>query len=427
MQPTQGPQSSEMPELMVSGNTLVPVGRNVRAEQNPAGDVSDMEMKIFDFVLAEILLKLFVGQLPSEGILDLVRSRGVCRRWNRVVSGVFLGSQRVWTAALGAVFRKSCRFRDYFDCIQPTSVQFPPYLRQIPLFGDMFENTQTTTRLCQGLTRSLKDSKDPNKIKIIVDAVADTVRFCPDFLVRKGYMQYVQSKALHKELISLDSSYFALLSSKDQEDREIVLHAVGKGKAIALNFTSAALRADREIILKAVSTHGESLMYASSALKNDREVVLTAVKESGLSIKYASELLKRDRELVLAAVRQSGDALEFLSGEFQDDDEVVSEAMRTSGGALQYASLRMRDNKGIVLQAVQQDGASLEHASSDLQADKEVVLAAVQQKGWAIRHARGTARTDKGIALAAVQQCKDVFIVLEKSLQEDDEICQAAR
>ena len=51
-----------------------------------------------------------------------------------------------------------------------------------------------------------------------------------------------------------------------------------------------------------------SLQYASAEMKNDKEVVLAAVKQDGysMSLQYASADLKNDKEVVLAAVKQEG-------------------------------------------------------------------------------------------------------------------------
>jgi hypothetical protein len=48
------------------------------------------------------------------------------------------------------------------------------------------------------------------------------------------------------------------------------------------------------------------LQYASDDLKADKEVVLAAVTQNGNALQYASEDLKADKEVVLAAVTQNG-------------------------------------------------------------------------------------------------------------------------
>ena len=54
-------------------------------------------------------------------------------------------------------------------------------------------------------------------------------------------------------------------------------------------------------MLAAVKQYGYALQFASANLKNDREVVLAAVTQNGYVREYASANLQNDREVVLAA------------------------------------------------------------------------------------------------------------------------------
>ena len=62
------------------------------------------------------------------------------------------------------------------------------------------------------------------------------------------------------------------------------------GNALALRFASADLKADREIVLAAITRHGNHLCYASEDLKADREIVLAAVTNDGYALHYASKI-----------------------------------------------------------------------------------------------------------------------------------------
>jgi hypothetical protein len=66
------------------------------------------------------------------------------------------------------------------------------------------------------------------------------------------------------------------------------------------------LKADRVVVLSAVSKNGSSLEYADDTLKVDREVVLAAVSNDGCALEYADDTLKADREVVLTAVLNEG-------------------------------------------------------------------------------------------------------------------------
>lgn len=71
--------------------------------------------------------------------------------------------------------------------------------------------------------------------------------------------------------------------------------------AEALQFASAALRADKEIVMKAVTKDGLALQFAGEDLQLDREVVTAAVQSNKLALQYAHEELRRDADIRLAA------------------------------------------------------------------------------------------------------------------------------
>ena len=64
---------------------------------------------------------------------------------------------------------------------------------------------------------------------------------------------------------------------------------------------------------------GEILQYASTRLKADKEVVLKAVKSCGANLQYASEELKNDKEVVLESIRLQADAFNYASQELKEE------------------------------------------------------------------------------------------------------------
>tara|TARA_B110000008_G_scaffold229087_1_gene231401 strand:- start:458 stop:616 length:159 start_codon:yes stop_codon:yes gene_type:complete len=51
--------------------------------------------------------------------------------------------------------------------------------------------------------------------------------------------------------------------------------------------------------MAAVEQYGQALQYASAALKNDKEVVMAAVQKYGQALKFASDALKNDKDVVM--------------------------------------------------------------------------------------------------------------------------------
>ena len=63
------------------------------------------------------------------------------------------------------------------------------------------------------------------------------------------------------------------------------------------------------MVLATVQQDGFALEYASAELRADREVVLAAVQQDGFALGYASAELRADREVVLAVQQWACDRL----------------------------------------------------------------------------------------------------------------------
>ena len=70
-----------------------------------------------------------------------------------------------------------------------------------------------------------------------------------------------------------------------------------------LEFMKDEFKSDREIVLRAVKSHGPALMFAANHLLSDREVVITAVKGFGLGLQFAADELRGDKAVVICAVK----------------------------------------------------------------------------------------------------------------------------
>ena len=96
------------------------------------------------------------------------------------------------------------------------------------------------------------------------------------------------------------------------ENKEYLLKVAGdKETAPFIEFATEALRDDKELVLKAVTSNGNALEFASDRLKADKEVVLAAVQNAGWVACYASEELRDDKEIILTAVKKEGQALYY--------------------------------------------------------------------------------------------------------------------
>lgn len=166
---------------------------------------------------------------------------------------------------------------------------------------------------------------------------------------------------------------------------------------------------DRELILRALTTHGSWLKDIPSNMKGDKELVLAAVRSPHLALQFASDEFKNNKEIVEAAITKWAAEFEYASEQMRDDQELTLIAVSSSGYELQNASERLRNDKNIVLKAVSESGGSLQFASPALQDDSEVVMAAVMSQGSALEYASERLRSDKDLVACAVNQDGDAI------------------
>jgi hypothetical protein len=165
-----------------------------------------------------------------------------------------------------------------------------------------------------------------------------------------------------------------------RDDSELVLSAVS-GNGYALRFASDRLRNDHDVVLEALRHDAKALQHASAERRNDRVLVLrmlAEISQSGLALRYTSAELRSDRDVVLAAVRRNGTALDHACQIFLRDREVVLEAVRgdSHGRALQLASAEFHADREIVRHAARGGMLfSLQHVASGHLSVSRVVLA----------------------------------------------------
>uniref|UniRef100_A0A7S3Q607 DUF4116 domain-containing protein n=2 Tax=Chaetoceros debilis TaxID=122233 RepID=A0A7S3Q607_9STRA len=114
------------------------------------------------------------------------------------------------------------------------------------------------------------------------------------------------------------------------DEKKEIIRKLSIGEKILYDLPKK-LKADKDVVMAAVTQDGGALEYATEKLKGDREVVLAAVTQNGRALKYAAEELKGDREFMLAAVTQDVRALEYAAEELKGDREFVLAAMNLNG------------------------------------------------------------------------------------------------
>ena len=195
-------------------------------------------------------------------------------------------------------------------------------------------------------------------------------------------------------------------------------HADGPGTwrdGSALQFAPHALRADGEVVTKAVTApadgRADALSYADEELRGDATIVLAAAKASPAALQHAAPELLNDRKFAEAAIKSDWKCLAFVSAELRADKKLVEGALKQSADVLALTPLDA-DPK-IALLAVKKDGLALCHVRPSGQT-KDVVLAAVKQNVEALQF----------VADEALLRDKDIVAATKKHgvvLEGDDE------
>jgi hypothetical protein len=118
----------------------------------------------------------------------------------------------------------------------------------------------------------------------------------------------------------------------------VVLSVIAKDSRL-LQYASARIKADRTIVLTAVSKNGWDLIQSSFAQlhqRDDKDIVLAAIgRNNGFLFRYASDRLKKDQDILLATVRTFPGALAYVSSPLLlDDTDLILAAVKRNGVAL---------------------------------------------------------------------------------------------
>ena len=230
------------------------------------------------------------------------------------------------------------------------------------------------------------------------------------------------------ELLSMDlSSLLESLSEDGGIDKHITREAALKLvqlKGSAMYYFPDAWKADREIVLAALSSCTWVFEKASEELRTDREFVWEALKISGEVYGGVSEALKADREILLEALRQGGSVLQYAPQHFWRDAEVVQTAV--TNGTHFYVGQEFVDERIVILEAAKNHPHILQCASQRLRADPEIVLEAVKFNSYALRFSHPILRSNRDIISAAVQQDGYALEFATDDLKKDMEMATLA-
>jgi len=154
-----------------------------------------------------------------------------------------------------------------------------------------------------------------------------------------------------RKAISLNPSCIEDAHEMFHSDREIMKHVI-ENEFYRMRLLGEALKHDREIILLACKQNSVCLQYADENTANDKDFVMSIIQmNSGYPYSYIGNTLKKDRQVALACISRDGDCF----SEFPDmtsDREIFEIAFAQSCYCLRYASQEIQNDIEIVKQAL---------------------------------------------------------------------------
>jgi len=226
-----------------------------------------------------------------------------------------------------------------------------------------------------------------------------------------------------RDLPEGDSSVYWLLSQAArgvQANRHCVLAAVKKN-GLALDVVSDESKADKEIVLAAVTNDRDAYSYVKTTNKmwKDKDFVVSLVQLQGNALQHAKPPLNADKDVVLTAILNKGSALQYADPKFKKDKEVVLAAVLNEGNALKHVdkNANMWKDKDFVLAMVQMQGDAFSHVNktANMWKDRDFVLRMVNMRGNALEFENDSLKADEEVVVAAVKERGDTLAFVDKT------------
>jgi hypothetical protein len=124
--------------------------------------------------------------------------------------------------------------------------------------------------------------------------------------------ELIRDRKFFKELLTAKIDAFPYAHESLRNNIEFVTGAIdlcGDVHYDMLEYAGPDVRANRSVLLYAITKNPDCLGYAHSDFLSDRGIFKVALHIDGNAITFASDELRSDPEMALRAVRQSGDAI----------------------------------------------------------------------------------------------------------------------
>ncbi|KAG2373787.1 hypothetical protein C9374_011876 [Naegleria lovaniensis] len=184
-----------------------------------------------------------------------------------------------------------------------------------------------------------------------------------------------------------------------------------------------------DIVLQAVTNNGRALEFASPTLRDDATIVLAAVSNNGLALKFASDRLRNDFDIVKTAILKNGFALEYASEELQNNRQLVHLDLPTLAFAYCFASEEIRSSFDITMKAIEVEGNFIRSDDIPLQLlkDERIILTLLKYSNGFLRDIPNKQLLgDRSFMEKAIQVNPYAFVASPHSINSDKELMTLA-
>ncbi|MBA3721976.1 MAG: DUF4116 domain-containing protein [Parachlamydiaceae bacterium] len=211
--------------------------------------------------------------------------------------------------------------------------------------------------------------------------------------------KFLEDRDFLKEALTKDGLVFEHMSLY-QDDEELLRVAVQQD-GYALEWASARLQGNREIVDIAVHANSGSFRYASDELKRDVDFILSIlndeekIEEIECFIRHISPEVLKNYEFALEAVRKSGEIFKYLSDELKNDKLIACEAIMRDRDAFDFLSDELFYNPDFMLELLNIHDWIMDFIFDEFYDDEEFMLAAIRIDESYISYASKRLKKDK--------------------------------
>lgn len=144
----------------------------------------------------------------------------------------------------------------------------------------------------------------------------------------------------------IDKKEVLKMSIDKDKEKEKILEFLKKNtvKKWVAEYLDPEMLDDRNFVLELAKIDGDILKYVSSRLQDDDEIVIQAIKTSvlGFAFEHASPRLRGNKEIALMASKKSYTNVRSASPELLANIEFIEETIKQDFNSLQYAEPEIR-------------------------------------------------------------------------------------